>query len=168
MVAERRWYPAAAGMVEKAAAWVARIGRWVAPPVARIALALPFLRSGMTRWDPFPDLSIGTQFLFEEIFKLHLFGAEVALPAPLFLAYVTAVAEIVLPVLLILGLGTRFVALGLLIMTGVIQLIVPDGWINFHLIWAALALSIMAMGPGPLAIDTLIGKLCRRNDGMAG
>lgn len=136
-------------------------GRAAAPPVARIALALPFLRSGLTRWDPFPTLSIGTQFLFEDQFKLHLFGSLVDLPAPLALAYATAVAEICLPVLLMIGLGTRLAALGLLVMTGVIQLIVPDGWVNFHLYWVALALSILALGPGPLSVDALVARLTR-------
>ena len=134
------------------------LGHRTAPPVLRVALALPFLRSGLTRWDPFPTLSIGTQFLFEEQFKLHLFGALVDLPAPLVLAYVTAVAEILLPVLLILGLGTRFAALGLLVMTGVIQLIVPDGWVNFHLYWAGLALALLALGGGQVSLDGLLTR----------
>ncbi len=108
-------------------ALLARLGRVAGPPVLRVALALPFLRSGLTRWDPFPTLALGTQFLFEDQFKLHLFGAVLDLPAPLVLAYVTAVAEILLPALLILGLGTRVAALGLLEMTGIIQLIVPEG-----------------------------------------
>ena len=71
----------------------------------------------------------------------------------------TGMAEIVLPMLLILGFATRLSALGLLAMTGVIQLVVPDGWVNFHLYWAALALSIIAMGPGPLSLDHLIKKI---------
>lgn len=134
-------------------------GEFAAPPVARVALALPFLRSGLTRWDPFPTISIGTQFLFEDMFKLHLFGHEVGLPAPLLLAYATAAAEIVLPVLLLIGLGTRFAALGLLIMTGVIQLVAPEGWANFHLYWAGLALSLIALGAGPISLDALVARL---------
>jgi putative oxidoreductase len=145
-------------MVERVSAALETLGHVAAPPVLRVALALPFLRSGLTRWDPFPTLSIGTQFLFEEQFKLHLFGALVDLPAPLVLAYVTAVAEILLPVLLILGLGTRFAALGLLVMTGVIQLIVPDGWVNFHLYWAGLALALLALGGGQVSLDGLLSR----------
>jgi putative oxidoreductase len=41
-------------------------------------------------------------------------------------------------------------------MTGVIQLVVPEGWANFHLPWAALAVAIIALGPGPLSLDHLI------------
>ena len=66
-------------------------------------------------------------------------------------------AEILLPALLIVGLATRLLALGLLLMTGVIQLVFPEGWVNFHLYWAALALAVMALGPGRLAMDPFIG-----------
>jgi putative oxidoreductase len=43
-------------------------------------------------------------------------------------------------------------------MTGVIQLVFPDGWANFHLYWASLAVGIMALGPGPLSLDCLINR----------
>lgn len=138
--------------------WIERIARQIAPPVLRVALALPFLRSGLTRWDGFLSISPGTQYLFEEQFRLHLFGAEYALPVPDQLALATAIAEIALPILLIVGVGTRFAALGLLAVTGVIQLVFPDGWANFHLYWAALALSIVAIGPGIISIDHQIAK----------
>nr|WP_246565123.1 DoxX family protein [Ancylobacter sonchi] len=130
----------------------------LAPPVLRVALALPFLRSGLTRWDGFLSLSAGTQFLFEEQFRLHVFGGEYAFPAPDQLALATAIAEIALPILLIVGLGTRLAALGLLAMTGVIQLVFPDGWVNFHLYWAAMAISIIAIGPGVISLDHWIAK----------
>ena len=137
---------------------LAKCGMMIAPPVARIALALPFFRSGLTRWDGFPKLTDATFYLFEEEFKLHIFGEEYSIPMPDIVAFLTAMAEIALPILLVLGFATRLSALGLLAMTGVIQLVVPDGWINFHLYWAALALSIIAMGPGPLSLDHLIKK----------
>jgi len=41
-------------------------------------------------------------------------------------------------------------------MTGVIQLVVPDGWANFHLPWAAMAIAIVALGAGPLSLDHLV------------
>ena len=145
-------------IVESAVARLGVAGRIVAPPVIRVALALPFLRSGLTRWAPFPSLSPATRYLFENQFKLHLFGALVDLPAPDLLAYVTAIAEILLPLLLFLGLATRFAASGLLIMTGVIQLTAPDGWANFHLYWAGLAFALIALGPGRLSLDALIGR----------
>lgn len=131
----------------------------VAQPTLRIALALPFLRSGMTRWDGFLSLAPTTSFLFEEQFKLHILGAEFPIPMPDQVAFLTACAEITLPILLLAGLATRLSALGLLAMTGVIQLVMPDGWQNFHLYWAALALGVIAVGPGPLALDRLFKPL---------
>ncbi|SDC87486.1 DoxX family protein [Paraburkholderia lycopersici] len=130
----------------------------VAPPLLRVALALPFLRSGHTRWDGFLSISPATLFLFENQFKLHVFGAAYGFPAPDTVALIVATAEIALPVLLILGLATRFAALALLLMTGTIQLVFPDGWANFHLYWASLAVGIMALGPGPLSIDRPISQ----------
>ena len=141
--------------------WLAQVATIIAPPILRVALAIPFFRSGLTRWDGFGSLSPSTVYLFEEMFKLHLFGGVYGFPAPLVVAYVTATAEIVLPSLLVLGLGTRFVALGLLAMTGVIQLVSPEGWANFHLPWASMALAIIAIGPGWLSIDHLLDRWCR-------
>jgi len=133
----------------------------VAPPLLRVALAVPFFKSGLTKWDGFFSLSPAAAFLFEEEFKLHIFGAAYDLPAPEILALFDGITEIVLPVLLVLGFATRFSALGLLIMTGVIQLVVPEGWANFHLPWAALAVAIIALGPGPLSLDYLIDRHVR-------
>ena len=129
---------------------------FLAPPVLRIALALPFFRSGLTRWDGFLQLSPSTSFLFSDLFRLHILGGEYPIPAPDQVAFMTSVAEITLPILLILGLATRLSALGLLAMTAVIQLVVPEGWANFHLYWAAIAFAILAIGPGSLSLDRLL------------
>ncbi len=137
------------------------IAKLIAPPVLRVALALPFLRSGFTRWDGFLSLSPGTLYLFEEQFKLHLFGGVYDFPVPDQTAFLVAIAELVLPVLLLVGLGCRFAAFGLLVMTEIIQLVVPDGWANFHLYWAALALAIISLGPGPLSLDAAIASIRR-------
>ena len=40
-------------------------------------------------------------------------------------------------------------------MTLVVQLTVPDGW-PIHLTWAAMALAIMAWGPGQASLDQII------------
>jgi putative oxidoreductase len=123
----------------------------------RFALATPFWRSGLTKWDGFLTLSFGATQLFIDEFKLHIFGAEIPFPAPELFAAASATAEVTLPILLVLGLGARYAALGLLVMTGIIQLTVPDGWANFHLPWAAMALAIMTFGPGKIALDFVLG-----------
>ncbi|QPB22344.1 DoxX family protein [Rhizobium sp. 007] len=122
----------------------------------RFALAIPFFKSGLTKWDGFLTLSQGARYLFEQEFKLHIFGNEIAYPFPLAMATAAGIGELILPVLLVLGLATRFAALGLLLMTAIIQLTIPDGWANFHLPWAAMALALIVFGGGRLAIDPLV------------
>jgi len=141
--------------------WLARVAHALAPPLLRLALAVPFFKSGLTKWEGFLSLSPAAVFLFEDEFKLHIFGQAYDFPLPTAVAFLDGVAEIVLPVLLVIGLATRFSALGLLVMTGVIQLVVPEGWANFHLPWAALAVAIIALGPGTLSLDHLIDTLRR-------
>lgn len=143
--------------------WLAIAAQIIAPPLLRIALAVPFFKSGLTKWDGL-SLAPTAQFLFEEQFKLHIFGQAYNFPFPDTFALVDAVAEIALPVFLVIGLATRFSAFGLLVMTGIIELVVPEGWANFHLPWAALAVAIIALGPGRLSLDHLIklGWFCRQ------
>src|SRR6267154_2671147 len=127
--------------------WLGRVAQVVAPPVLRIALAIPFFKSGWLKWDGFLSLSPAAAYLFEDEFKLHLFGQAYDFPIPTAVAFLDGVAEIVFPVLLVI--------------TGVIQLVVPEGWANFHLPWAALAVAIIALGPGKLSLDHLAASLCR-------
>jgi putative oxidoreductase len=123
----------------------------------RFALAVPFWRSGVNKWDGFLQLNDVAVLLFRSEFKLHLPGGPYDFPAPALMAFACGSAEIVLPILLVLGLATRFAALGLLIMTLVVQLTVPDGW-PLHVTWAAMALGIMAWGPGRVAVDHWISR----------
>lgn len=130
----------------------------------RVALAVPFFRSGLTRWDGLLSLSPSTVYLFEEEFKLNILGGIYDFPAPVVMAHVTGVAEITLPVLLVLGLATRVAALGLLVMTGMIQLVFPEAWATFHLPWAAIAAAIIALGPGALSLDHLVVRRLATGD----
>lgn len=138
---------------------------WAAPVALRVALALPFLRSGLTRWDGPLTLSASTLYLFEEQFRLHVFGQAYPFPFPNQTALLVAVAEMTLPTLLLVGLGTRWAALGLLLMTAVIELVAPEGGLNFHINWAAMAIGLIAIGPGPLSLDRLVGALVWRGRG---
>ncbi len=130
---------------------------WLPLLILRLALARPFFASGLTRWDGWFNLSFGTKILFSQEYKLHVFGSEIPFPMPELVATAASTAEIALPVLLAFGFLTRWAALGLLCMTAVIQLTYPDGWANFHLYWAAMALAIMTFGPGAMSLDRLLG-----------
>jgi putative oxidoreductase len=125
--------------------------------VLRVTLAMPFWLSGLTKWDGWFTLSFGATALFTDEYRLHWFGAQYPFPYPEYMALASAWAEIVLPVLLVLGLLTRYAAAGILAMTVVIQLTYPDGWRNFHLPWAAMALAILTFGGGKIALDWVLG-----------
>ena len=120
--------------------------------VMRVALAAPFWRSGILKWNGFLKLSDAAVTLFTDEFMLHLPGGPYHYPAPAVMAFLSGCGEIMFPVLLVLGLATRFAALGLLFMTFIVELTVPDGW-PIHITWAAMALGIMAWGPGRFSID---------------
>jgi len=128
--------------------------------VMRVALAVPFWRSGILKWNGFLKLSDTAVTLFTDEFMLHLPGGPYHFPAPTAMAFLSGSGEILFPVLLVLGFGTRFAALGLLFMTAIVELTVPDGW-PVHLTWAAMALGIMAWGPGRISIDHLLRGFLR-------
>jgi putative oxidoreductase len=126
--------------------------------VTRLALAVPFWRSGILKWDGFLVLNDTAVALFTDEFMLHLPGGPYPFPAPELVAFLSGSGEILFPILLVLGLATRFAALGLLVMTLIVELTVPDGW-PIHITWAAMALGIMAWGPGRLSLDHILGRL---------
>ncbi|MDZ7809616.1 MAG: DoxX family protein [Arhodomonas sp.] len=97
-------------------------------------------------------------WLFKNEFQLHILGSTYDYPFPTTIAFLSGLGELLLPLLLVLGLGTRFAALGLLGMTLIIQLTVPDGWQTYHLPWAAMLLAILVHGPGRLSVDALIAR----------
>jgi putative oxidoreductase len=143
-------------LVEKAIRFV----QMVAQPslvqlVMRVALAVPFWKSGILKWTGFLQLSDTAVTLFTDEFMLHLPGGPYHYPAPAVMAFLSGCGEVTFPVLLVLGLATRFAALGLLFMTFIVELTVPDGW-PIHITWAAMALGIMAWGPGRISLDHLV------------
>lgn len=120
----------------------------------RIALAGIFWRSGRTKvaegsWF---EISDTTYFLFESEYS--------GVPLPSDFAAVTATAaEHIFPVLLVLGLFTRFSALALLGMTLVIQLFVyPEAWWTVHMVWFAMQLVLVVRGGGMFSVDYLLTR----------
>lgn len=73
-----------------------------------------------------------------------------------------AFAEHLFPILLLVGLATRFSALALLGMTLVIQVFVYPGAYPTHGVWAAVLLYLIAQGPGALSLDRWIATRCAR------
>lgn len=127
--------------------------------VARFSIAAVFWNSGQTKVEGlvinivsgqfalgWPRLSDSAVALFQDEYKLPFLAPEVAAP-------MAALAEHVLPLLILIGLATRFSALALLGMTLVIQIFVYPGAYATHGTWAAVLLYLMAHGPGRLSID---------------
>jgi putative oxidoreductase len=76
---------------------------------------------------------------------------------PMLAAYLVSYAEFLLPIMLLLGFGTRVAALGLLIMTALIQFyVMPQALWSLHVYWAAILLVLLSRGPGALSIDHFI------------
>ena len=160
--APARWLAAAIALFE-------RIPHSLIAVVGRFSIAAVFWNSGQTKVQGFainlvngdftlgwPRLSDSVLSLFQDEYKLPLIAPEVAAP-------MAAVAEHVLPLLILIGLGTRLSALGLLVMTLVIQIFVYPGAYATHGIWAAVLLLLMARGPGALSIDHwLAGRAAKR------
>jgi putative oxidoreductase len=132
-----------------AAAFERVLPEWLLLLVARLGIASVFFLSGRTKVDGLLHITPSTYSLFEDEYKVPLLSPEVA-------AHVATYAEHLFPILLALGLFTRFSALALLGMTLVIQTFVyPDAWPT-HLTWAAMLLPLIARGAGSLSLDRLL------------
>lgn len=115
----------------------------------RLGVAAPFLLSGRTKVEGLLTVTDTTFYLFAEEYRLPLIPPDLA-------AYAATWSEHLFPVLIILGLATRFSAAALLGMTVVIQLfVVPTGWPT-HLLWAGPLVYLLARGPGALSLDRVL------------
>lgn len=120
----------------------------------RIYLAKVFMWSGwlkITSWST-------TVYMFANDFKTGPLSPEVA-------AYLGTTLEIVLPLLLLLGIGTRLSALALFIFNIVSVLSYPILLspeyvcaLKDHIIWGILILIPVLYGPGFLSLDCLLQK----------
>ena len=108
---------------------------------------------------------VGRVFFASGLIKLSGWSSTVALFAneyhvPVLPPYLAAVlgtaAEIGLPVLLVLGLGTRFTALAMFVFNIVAATSYPDlspAGLKDHMLWGALLLVTFFYGPGKIAVD---------------
>jgi putative oxidoreductase len=115
---------------------------------ARLYVAQVFFMSGLTKihdWDT-------TLALFADEYKVPLLSPPVA-------AVMGTAGELVLPVLLLLGLGGRFAALGLSVVNLVAVLSLTEiapAALQQHLFWGSLLLALVLWGPGKWSLDRLI------------
>lgn len=132
--------------------------------LGRFSIAAVFWKSGQTKIEGFAIDLLGGEFqfgwprlagstipLFQEEYKLPLVPPEIA-------AHAAATAEHVFPVLLLIGFGTRFSALALLVMTLTIQVFVYPSAYPTHGVWATVLLYLLARGPGKYSVDHWLGS----------
>jgi putative oxidoreductase len=117
---------------------------------ARVFPAAVFWMSGQTKVDGWRVTDSAVE-LFREDYALPLVDPKIA-------AHLAAFAEHFFPILLVIGLASRFSALALLVMTAVIQFLVYPGAWPTHGVWATCFLLVIARGPGVLSLDHLIAK----------
>jgi putative oxidoreductase len=151
--------PGSAGAVQRAFAMLDRIPYWIIALAARSFPAAMFWQSGQTKVECF-HLKPSAIALFANEYRLPIIDPTVA-------AYLSAFGEHLLPVLLVLGVATRFAALGLLFMTAVIEIFVYPGAWPTHGVWATCFLLLIARGPGEISFDHLITRHFKMASGAA-
>jgi putative oxidoreductase len=115
----------------------------------RVWIAQVFYVSGRTKaGDGYLELNDTAIFLFEEEYAVPFLSPE-------FAAQMALYGETIFPIMLIVGLGSRFAALGLLVMTAVIQFVYPNLFAD-HLIWFVVLMGILLAGPGKFSLDSWI------------
>jgi putative oxidoreductase len=116
----------------------------------RFSIAAIFFQSGRTKVEGFLTITESTYELFRSEYRLPLVTPEIG-------AHIAASVETFVPVLLVLGLATRFSAFVLLGMTTIIEIFVyPDAWPT-HLSWAAILLYLIGRGAGRVSVDRALG-----------
>jgi len=135
-----------------AAGAVRRLDR-LAPVVdlaVRVLVASVFFKSGLTKIASWSS----TLSLFENEYAVPLLPPEVA-------ALMGTSVELAFPVLLALGLGSRFAAFVLFVFNIVAVISYPDlgaAGLKEHQTWGLLLLVTLLHGPGALSLDRLIGR----------
>jgi putative oxidoreductase len=113
--------------------------------VLRLGVSLVFFRSFLSKiesWDT-------TLLLFENEYQVPLLPPGIA-------ALLATGLELVGPIMLVLGFGTRLAAAAMLGMALVIQLFVYPQSYTDHLLWAGPLLYLLLRGPGRWSIDARI------------
>ncbi|MDF0607190.1 DoxX family protein [Neisseriaceae bacterium TC5R-5] len=113
--------------------------------IFRLWVAQVFFNSGLTKiadWDT-------TLLLFTEEYHVPLLSPAVA-------ACLGTLGELGLSTLFVLGLATRFAAIGLFILNAVAVISYPgltDVTRQFHYYWAMLIMALLAFGAGRFSLD---------------
>lgn len=114
----------------------------------RIAIGFVFFNAGLLKARSF-DFAVK---LFAQEYRLPILPPELA-------AQLAMSVELSMPVLLFLGLATRFAVLPLLGMTLIIvTLVYPASWVE-SLLWGSILVTLLTRGAGVFSLDYLIERL---------
>ena len=124
----------------------------------RLYVAWVFLKSGMHKigdWET-------TLVLFEYEYAVPLLSFELA-------AYLATFTELVFPIFLIVGLGTRFFAIALTLVNIVAVVsyyatLAKGAGLVWHYLWAAMLFTNVIYGGGFFSIDQWLKSKFRRSD----
>ena len=139
----------------------------------RLIMARIFFFDGQGKIDgPVLPIDIHNVFHWSVVLPLNVkaetftaFATQFApLPVPPVLAaYTVSYAEFILPIMLVIGLGTRVAALGMLIMTLMISVyIMPEALWTTQIYWFAILAVLLSQGAGQLSLDHVIRLFNRR------
>jgi len=130
-----------------------RIPSWLLGLVIRLGIAGIFWHAGQTKVSGW-HVTATTIELFRNEYRVPLLPPELA-------ANLAALQEHLFSFLLVIGLGARLAALGLLGMTGVIAIFVyPENWPD-HLLWTGCLLYVISRGPGEASLDAALRRRIR-------
>lgn len=153
-----------AGFGNRVIALLSRIPDSLIALIGRFSIAAIFWKSGQTKIEGFAVDIVAGEFLFGwphlSDAAVALFASEYRLPLlpPELAAPLAAFAEHLFPLLILLGLATRFSSLALLVMTLTIQIFVyPDAYPT-HVVWATVLLLLIARGPGVISLDHWLAR----------
>ncbi|MGI0116259.1 DoxX family protein [Zooshikella sp. RANM57] len=138
--------------------WLCQKSNTYVVPVIDLSMRLfvgwVFWKSGITKFEGI-DQAI---FLFEYEYNVPLLSPDIA-------AYLAMSAELALPILLWLGLGTRFAAIGLTMMTLIIEIFVYPNTTE-HYFWLLILSSLWSRGGGVLSLDYLLTRRFGQNQNV--
>lgn len=133
----------------------------IANLLARIYLGwFVFLKSGLLKLDDFIKYDFEEtieSFNPEEDGEFVVSFLQPGILSPEMAAYLATAGEVVLPVLLILGLFTRFSAAGLFVIAAVIQYGVFQEPV--HLMWMVACALLVGSGGSKISLDYLLLKI---------
>lgn len=118
--------------------------------VIRVFVASVFFKAGLTKIASWSS----TVALFENEYAVPLLPPELA-------AFMGTGVELIFPVLLVLGLGSRFAAFVLFVFNIIAVTSYPDlGEVGLrdHQMWGLLLVVTLLHGPGALSLDHLIAR----------